>query len=93
MTDIELPASKFGKRNPQTGRTEPDERPGLDFRGQPYEHTPNVVYRRLPNTPTVCVAVPAGLRCTSSDLEALEAEYKAGNTPAAVKRTASTSES
>lgn len=63
------------------------ERPSLDLDGLPYEHSPTVIYRRLPENSKVCIAIPAGKRANPDRMAALEKEYneQMGITPAAVK--------
>ena len=55
------------------------ERPTLDLDGAPYEHSPTVIYRRLPNHSKVCVAIPPGKRANPDRMTALEQEYKEQN--------------
>ena len=81
MTDEKKPnPGKFGTRTID-GKT--TERPALDIDGIEYEHSAQVVYRKLPNIPTVIVAVTPGKRCGTDRLEQLEAEYKAAKKTAA----------
>jgi predicted sugar kinase len=59
------------------------ERPALDLDGAPYDHSPTVIYRRLPENNKICVAIPPGKRATPDRMAALEQGYN--ETTAAVK--------
>lgn len=71
---IEPTPSRWGTYDPALGQVKT--RPDLDFGGREYEMSPSVMFRRLPNVTSICVAIPPGFKVNQETMEALEQEYK-----------------